>query len=702
MLLCAPDLLVISQQWPSSDDALFTFSLPPSPVALRTATLAAASSRILRMYQAFPSVSSRPLARGIALALASLSVSAAAQTGSAPASVEPVVVTAAQRQQSISDVQAAVQVITASDLATYGGMSLTEALQLAVGVEARSNGANSTIAMRGLIANAGSPVLVLIDGMRRTGKYGTVNLNLLPLEAVERIEIVRGPMSALYGADASGGVINIITKSVFKAQPGSGSLRMTAGAIDDGQRETLTAGATLHAALGSSLHRVSVDLRRREAFRFNRSSFLADLGRIEEQILNYNGALPLAGGQQLTWTLEGLWQKDTAPGLLPASPPTRPQAIIFTGAERETRYYGDVRYRAPVGPGELTLEFAHGRSDASTTRSFPNIETTDYRQTELRARYALDAGAHHLIFGAGASKDDLDLSITSAGKRRKSYHALVQDEWKLPAGFKALLGLRYDDFSDFGDVTTPRASLAWSQGPITLRAGYGEAYRAPSAIELYSRFFRGRFLVVGDPNLRPERNRSTELAFAYATRDMSVDVTVFDSKVRDLIQTVLRPRLPSDPASVSQRSQYANVEQARLKGLEITGRWRVSSKLDAYLGYDYLDADNARTGARLTQRARANLRGSLRWREGPWQVDLRHRQWFDYYNTDPAIRGSAPFNSQMQHTDLRLSYFWRPNLELALGMDNLFDKRQPVNWSSTGATTDPPARFIYGSLRYRF
>jgi outer membrane cobalamin receptor len=141
------------------------------------------------------------------------------------AALPPVVVTATSRTQPVADVQAAVQVISQRELQSYPGTSLTEALQLAVGVDARANGANSTLAIRGIITNAGSPVLVLVDGLRRTAKYGGVNLNLIALEDVERIEIVRGPMSALYGADATGGVINVVTKSVAKAEPGSGSVR---------------------------------------------------------------------------------------------------------------------------------------------------------------------------------------------------------------------------------------------------------------------------------------------------------------------------------------------------------------------------------------------------------------------------------------------------------------------------------------------
>ncbi|MEQ1729248.1 MAG: TonB-dependent receptor plug domain-containing protein, partial [Vicinamibacterales bacterium] len=120
-----------------------------------------------------------------------------------------VMVTASTRPQEVRDVQASAQVVTSEDLRAYAGNSVTEGLKLAAGVDARSSGANSSISIRGFTASGGSSVLVLADGLRRTGKYGSTNLNLFELEDVDRVEVIRGPMSALYGADATGGVVNV-------------------------------------------------------------------------------------------------------------------------------------------------------------------------------------------------------------------------------------------------------------------------------------------------------------------------------------------------------------------------------------------------------------------------------------------------------------------------------------------------------------
>lgn len=614
--------------------------------------------------------------------------------------LDTVVVTASSKAQSIRDVQAAVQVIDRTELQKYSGTSLTETLMLATGVDARPNGANSTVAIRGIITNAGSPVLLLVDGLRRTAKYGGTNLNLIAVEDVERIEIVRGPMSALYGADATGGVINVITKRPGAA--GTGSLRASLGGMQGDQRDTITAGATLNLEAAGSAHRLSVEQRIRDPFRYDRNAYLADLGRIDQRFLSLTGEWALGDKQRFGYVLEHMNQLDTSPGLLAAAPPTRPQPVRFDGYEQERRNFLALRYGAELAGGDLSVDFSDGQSDGATTRAFPTIETTDYGQRQLQARYGWDWGDHRVTVGGGQTRDDLAISITSRRAERTNTHLLVQDEWTIGAGFRLLAGLRHDRFNDFGNVNTPRLALNWGHGPWSVRIAHGEAYRAPSVLEQYSSFLRGRFLIVGDPNLKPEQNKSNELALAWREKGRSVELTVFDADLRNLIQTITVPRQATDPASVTSRSQYANVARASLRGVELQGDWQLGAGFSAQWGLDWLDATDGSTGTRLTQRAKTISRLGLRWTDGAWTADARVRRYGSYWNADPAIRGSAPFASNYTVGDLRLERQWTSALSFALGVDNVNNARQPINWSNTGATMDPPARFVHVSGRYRF
>lgn len=640
-----------------------------------------------------------PLA--VLCAFPTLAVAQATSNPTPAGELSTVVVSATSQAQAIQDVQASVQVISAKDLEAFAGNNVPEALKMATGVDARANGSSSFVAIRGLISNAGSPVLLLVDGLRRTGKYGGPGLNLMGLEEVERIEIVRGPMSALYGADATAGVINIITKAPKPGQALGGSAQLTVGTIEGGQRDTVNLGATINAGTERTGHRLSVSQRNKDLFRYpGTAATTYDLSKLDETYLNYEGVLALAPGHELRWLLESVDQNDTGPARTARAPITD-----FTAFEREKRHTYALRYTGAVGAGVLSADLSKGNAKASTTRSFPTIETTDYDQTELNVRYALDLDAHSVVVGGGIRKDDLAVSIVPTVAKTDNKHLLVQDEWRFAPDWQLLAGLRFDDFSTFGSATTPRASVSYSPGPWNFRLGYGEAYRAPSALEQYARFVRGRFLILGQPNIQPEENKAWELAAAYRGERLQAEWVLFNSNVTNLIQSVQRPSVAGDPAGVTTRSVYTNVGKAKLKGSELAASWRFNPSWSVTGGWDYLDAKDGLTGARLTQRARNTWRLGSRYERDGWRLDAQGRYLKDYYASNAVVAPTptpAPTDSSFGTLDVKLSYQFNKTWSAAFGIDNLTNRRQPANYSATGSVQDPPGRFYYLQAKARF
>jgi len=627
--------------------------------------------------------------------------SAWAQSVDAASTLPAVVVSATSQAQPIQDVQASVQVVSAKDLAAYAGNSVPEALKMLSGVDARPNGSSSFVAIRGLISNAGSPVLILVDGLRRTGKYGGTQLNLMGLEEVERIEVVRGPMSALYGADATAGVINIITKAPKVGQALGGTAQVTVGAVQGGQRDTTLVGATVFAGTERTGHRLSVSQRKKDLFRFPETAQTTyDLSELDETFFNYEGVWSIVPGHQLRWLVESVDQDDTGPART-----ARPPITSFTAFEREKRSTYALRYTGEAGPGLLSVDASKGHAKASTTRSFPTIETTDFDQTELNTRYAVDTDDHTVVVGAGVRKDDLQVSIVPTIAKTDNKHLLLQDEWRFAPDWKLLAGLRWDDFSTFGSATTPRVSLSYAPGPWTFRAGYGEAFRAPSALEQYARFVRGRFLILGRPDIQPEENKSWELAAAFRSEHLQAEWVLFRSNVTNLIQTTTSPSVAGDPAGVTTRSTYSNVGRARIRGSELSASWRVAPQWSLTGGWDYLDAKDGATGARLTQRARHTVRLGTRFEQDAWRLDLQGRYLKDYYasvNVTPPTPTPAPVNSNFGTLDAKMTYRFSKTWSGALGVDNLTNRRQPANYSATGSVQDPPGRFFYLQAKAQF
>lgn len=605
-----------------------------------------------------------------------------------------VMVTATQREQAIQDVQASVQVVSRRELAATPGLSLLDGLDQAVGVDTRGSTLNSSVTMRGMTS---SGTLVLFDGLRRPQKYGSRDINLFSSEQVEQIEIVRGPMSALYGADASGGVINVISRMPQLNSGLHGNLSTLFGQSQGKQRETDLWKAGVEYGGEQFTHRLSIEQRNREPYRRDTGVERADLKGVDESYLTYRGGWQLAPDQRLRASFEHVEQNDRGPDQLSSAPFT-----TFTGYERETRNFGSIGYSGTLGVGQLHLDLAQGRTDAKTSRAFPTIEETAYTQTQLAGRYLLPLGKQLLTIGAGQTLDRLSIANnTSQVGNRSNDYLFVQGEFELAPQWSLLTALRHDAFNEFGRANTPRLSLQYRPGNWTFRAGYGEAFRAPTVLEQYSTFRRGTFLILGNSALVPEESRSFEAAAAYQGRDYRIDLAAYQTHSKNLITTVNSPRLASDPVGVISRATYTNIGQARIEGAELSGEWRINSQWSTRGAFEYLSAHDETTGQRLLGRATHIARANLRYESGAWSTDLQGRYYFNYYNSHNSIRGYNLYTNYGT-TDLKLSYRIDRQLTVAGGVSNLFASKAPSNWGSMYSLEDPPTRFFYLSANYRF
>lgn len=607
--------------------------------------------------------------------------------------LDQIVVSANRREQSIDDVQASIEVIDEEKLQRYSGASLIEALRDAVGVDARSSGSSSDVTIRGQIPNAGSSVLILVDGLPRTAKYGVDNLNLISVENVERIEVVRGPMSALYGANAAGGVINVITKA---PEGNGGSIRTTVGtsASNDGDgRETLNTGATANFSAGQFSHKVSVDTRHARPFAFD--------GDVDDTLngnahlgFAYRGSWEITEADQLDLRLEGYKQNDRHTGV--SSNET------YTRVEKETRLFGALSYSGDVGPGFLTLEGSRGQTDGSANRSV-SVEKTEYVQTIAQGRYFLDfddtgAGSHSVLAGTGIARDEIDVDIYSQTGERDNAHFFIQDEWVPLDWLSVVGGVRVDHFSDFGTHAVPRLTIGSRGDGLSWRVGYGEAYRAPSVIEQYSQFVRGRFLIRGSENVEAEESNSYEAALGWRGDRGRIEAVYHHSDIENLIEAVATSETTSDGLSVV---EYQNISEAVIQGVELSGEYLLTDEIRVGGSYEYLDAKDG-DGVRLEDRARHTIKLSGTYQRGPWSATARGRTALGYYAPDPDVRGSAAFTTEYTTVDLNGRYQLNEGLSFSVGVDNIFDEQVPVNYSGNGSVEDPAGRFVYATMRLAF
>jgi outer membrane cobalamin receptor len=589
--------------------------------------------------------------------------------------LQELVVTAAGREQALADVQASIEIIDRKVIERYGGASITEMLRFAAGIDARTSGPNESVSIRGQKANG---TLILFDGMPRTGTYGSTNLNNFPIEEVERIEIIRGPMSALYGADALGMTPGTHFSTTFGARP------------DDGQRPTANLSATVETGDDVAGQRFSLDARFADGYALPGTAIGDDFSAISHLAATYSGAYSPTDETDLRWRLEAFRQDDRRDAY---SPP-----LEYSALEQEDRFAGEMSLRQRMGDGELTLQGLASYSQGMSNRSFPSPdEETRHFKGHTQARYDLRIGDHMLSTAVGARYDHIDVDINSQVGRQTQLFALAQDEWLINDWLSVTAGVRLDHFDSFGSTVNPRVVVGSRGDGFTWRAGFGTAFRAPTVLEQYSTFNRGRFLIVGNPDLQPETSRSYELAVGWRDASWAAELVYHNSRVEDLITTHQTSRIVNGLVV----TEYTNVDSAKIQGVELTGSWQALDNLELSGSLEYLDARDGVTGERLTERYRTAYRLSATYTKGPWDFTGRVRGMQGYYAPDPNVRGATPFNSGFTVVDLNVGYEINEKLKLNFGIDNVFSEDFPINYSTSRYREDA-GRFAYVSLRGSF
>lgn len=593
--------------------------------------------------------------------------------------LQQVVVSASRIEQPVEDVNASVQVITADQIAKFSGRSISEVLQYATGLFVKDSGSSSSISIRGFDT---SHTLLLVDGLKRTEKYAGYNQNNIQLEDIERIEIVRGPMSALYGSEALGGVVNIVTRK--PGQNNEYGLRATAGIAEGSQRDTTIIGAYANLGKGDIKHRLSFESKRRDDFRINQDSVTTDLNNENRDFFTYQGEYKLNATDSIGWSGEYANQDDWGTGLTATN-------RLYKKIEKDERLFLSGRYNAAVGSGLLTIKGAYGSSTSDVNRGTIANETTKFDQTQFDSQYVFQPMTEHTVnVGYIFQKDDVDISTNSKTVIRTVHGVFLQDQWKLGNKVELSLGARSDHYSDFGSTLNPKASLAWRPGQWTLRGGYGTAFKAPSILNLYmTDMIRGSYLIRGNPNLQPEEVRTSELAVGYDFGRTRAEIITHRSDIDNLIASVRSGTVGTKTLTV-----YQNVNKAHIEGTEFILVTDFTKSWQASISLENIDAVDGNTGKKLTDRAAWEARGGVSGKIGKLGLSGRIRHIRDYWAAN-AAPASPNYNSQWTSMDIRLDWPISRSSSVFTGVDNLENNRMPENMMLRGTPEDPGARYYY-------
>ncbi|KFI22998.1 ligand-gated channel [Nitrosococcus oceani] len=657
----------------------------------------------------------------------------------------------------ISRAPAIATVITAEDIKEIGATDLDQVLETVPGLHVARNpsGYNPIYTFRGIFSQFNPQVLMLINGIPITNLFFGNRHQIwggMPVQSIARVEVIRGPGSAIYGADAFAGVINIITKT--KADIAGTEIGGRAGSFNSWDGWALHGDSWGGFDVAVMLEYGDTDGQGRtidaDAQTFFDSQFDTDTslapGSVNLQRKNFDARLDIS---REYWRLRAGLQRRSNFG----NGAGVAQALDPNGRFASDRWNADLTYHNPEffsKNWDVTAQLSYFNTSQEVERNvrlfppgadfngapgidFPGGVIGNPEVFERHARFKVSTfytgfEQHQIHAGTGMRYGDLydvkevknyefdfetglprplgglrevtgDLSQVFLRERdRKNYYVFLQDVWNFANDWEFTAGVRYDHFSDFGDTVNPRLALVWAtRYNLTTKLLYGRAFRAPSFAELFN---INNPVAIGNPNLDPETIETVELAFDYRPSNaLRLALSLFHYRWDDIIQFV------SDPGTSVNVAENAGRQKGF--GMELEADWALTSNFHLLGNYAFQHSTDEKTGknAGHAPQHQIYLRGSWEflphWRLTPqfnWVID-RSRTASD---SRPAINNYSIFDLTLRRTAIKRHW------EVAFSVRNLFDSdaREPSPAGNPGALipNDLPlsGRSFFGEIRFRF
>ena len=588
--------------------------------------------------------------------------------------LNPLVVTASRSEHSLADAPASVSVITAEQIKARGAGNLLEALRGVPGLSlnGRQVGGRKTLSIRGA---EDRHTLVLIDGRRISSTDDTIGhsdyqYGWVAMEQIERIEVVRGPMSALYGSEAVGGVINIITRKGGQQWHGGASVRgeLGEGPAGDGHQMSASASGPLGEWFDLAL---GVEDRRRAPTPRPENKATSDIEGQDRQSGNLRLGFTPSEGQRLQLDMlrsEETRRRHEQNTRLPARP-------YYLDTYDLQRRQDALTWQADWSLLRSELRYSEAEFEVNNKRS-NNIAPTRPQRLEDRVwdgnlAFAL-GDSHSLPLGAERREEFLENAGLTGGSDSALHKALyVQDEIALADDWALTLGTRLDHHAIFGSESSPRAYLVWRASPeLTIKGGYGEAFRAPTLKQISPNYVgaEGPHTFLGNADIQPETSRSWEIGADWRDEQSAYTATLFRSEIKDLIYYNLLRRV--GPRSIY---QYDNISEARIDGLEVALRRALGGGFSLASSMTWLDARDRDSDDKLTGRPEFSATPSLAWQQGAWGAEL---EW-QYIGQQTLQNAAGQLKRAPAYSLVNLSGSYRvdEHLTLRAGLNNAGDLR---------------------------
>ena len=576
----------------------------------------------------FSSIGYQPYITGIKIQNSSVTINAVLHEK--PVETKQVIVTAGKHAQEISELPVSAEVIPSKDLAERNISNLKYALEYAPGV----NMVEDQVSIRGSSGysrGAGTRVLLALDGIPfYTGDTGEIIWEIIPVTEIQRVEIIKGAASSLYGSSAIGGVINVITKDItkkpftyFKAYIGS----YDETSYDDWNwwgkgKYRLYNGLTLSHSNTFGNFGFSLALTRIEDSGYKQSGFF------KRYIGYFKGKYKFSSLSDLTFFVNSINQrsgnfiywKDINHALIPPSADQGQRTM-------SNRYMFGLVYRNVFSKDfSINVRSSYYKTNWSDQTTSHNSSTTNLYRTEIQINNKI---SDKFILTSGIEGTSSSISSNIFGNPTSNgFGAYSQADVKFDFPLSLSAGLRYDidkiKTLEIFDAVSPKFGLNYKlTDKLILRSSLGTGFRAPSLAEAFTSTTASGIIVRPNPNIKPEHNFTFEIGANYQLwNNLNIDAAVFNNEYYDFIE----PELLVDSLGVS-FGRFDNISRARIQGFEFDTKYNIiPDKLNLSLSYTYLWTRDLNTNKALKYRPRHMFYLNLDYKLSPFEFgsDFRY------------------------------------------------------------------------------
>ena len=648
------------------------------------------------------------------------------QNSFANSSLEEVMVTTATKtEKNIEGVSASIIVITEEEIQKTGASTLDKILEKVPSINAQygrfphpSASSKASISLRGMGANG---TLILVDGKRLSGETESpYEMTRITASMIERIEIVKGSMSTLYGSDAIGGVINIITKKIDK---NVSTLDLKYGSNGDGDAVNKNVNFTNRGSVDKLRYKINTSIDDTTPYKVNKSYTQQAINPSSGADLNGNSLDNISGNYDVTYkdeatvkTIGTRLEYDFSDNF------TAGLDLSYFTEDREGQYLGNTSATSGglITNTPVNSEDKNRRIDISSDFKYLinddlSMNTKVYRSYYKKRNYTDPLtfdGATNTKFSANVTIDTLesDLTyilndsniITTGLEYRKetrdsgainpdasssefitkvvNYKSLfIQDEIEISDTLNAIIGTRYDNISNADNKITLQAGLVKEIAEDTsIRANYAQGYRTPDIAELYvvSMYYKGakrygseviNTIKTESYDLKPEQSQTFELSLSNKYENLSSVFTIFNNKVKDKIDLVSY----NDSSSSTKYYTSENIDQVDIKGAEVSFDYDLNKDIDLGLNATYLKTEDESTGKELTYTPDISASFSVNYKI---TNDLNTNLMLRYIGEQYSNSTNTEQTNNYTLVDLGAQYQINKNIEYYLGVDNIFNK----------------------------